>query len=154
MKTANDWIDELDAVYGVDGDGVEAIQIDAICSALSVAIRKLREVEERQQSTLGLIAAQTATLELMKLRADVAEQGVATWKQYMSPTAKRKYQVELVWNRGFDLVQRGQPYADLDEAIKYARELENMGDGECVKKTRVVDTDQDCKVVWQYGKKV
>lgn len=63
------------------------------------------------------------------------------------------YQIELVWNREFDWVQHGSPKEDLDEAIKHARSLEEMGDGERVKKTRIVDSDSG-EVVWQYGQKV
>jgi hypothetical protein len=62
------------------------------------------------------------------------------------------FQVELVWNREFDFVPYGEPYTDLDEAIKRARVLENMGDGASVKKTRIVTNDYE--VVWQYGKKM
>jgi hypothetical protein len=62
------------------------------------------------------------------------------------------FYVQLVWNREFNWVPYGRPCPNLDDAIAYAKALENMGDGACVKKTRVVD--QDDKVVWQYGKKV
>jgi hypothetical protein len=62
------------------------------------------------------------------------------------------YQVELVWNREFDFVPHGSPVEDLDVAIKKAKEFENMGDGERVKKTRIVDSDG--VVVWAYGKKI
>lgn len=61
------------------------------------------------------------------------------------------FQVELVWNREFHFVRRGQPMEDLDAAIAYARTMENMGDGENVKKTRIVDPETE-EVVWQYGK--
>lgn len=62
------------------------------------------------------------------------------------------YQVELVWNREFDFVPHGDSHEDLDSAIKYARALENSGDGMRVKKSRVVDEND--RVVWAYGKKV
>jgi hypothetical protein len=65
-----------------------------------------------------------------------------------------KYQVELVWNREFHFVPYGDPKANLDDAIKYAKELEASGDGERVKKTRIVDIDADHEIVWQYGAKV
>ena len=60
------------------------------------------------------------------------------------------YQVELVWNREFNFVPKGQLYPDLNQAIKYAKALENMGDGACVKKTRIIDTAGN--VVWAYGR--
>lgn len=62
------------------------------------------------------------------------------------------FQVELVWNREFDFVSYGKPHETLDSAIKFARDMENSGEGARVKKTRVVD-DQG-KVVWAYGKMV
>lgn len=62
------------------------------------------------------------------------------------------FQVELVWNREFDFVPHGKPHEDIAVAIKYAQSLENMGDGACVKKTRVVN--QDGKIVFQHGKRV
>jgi hypothetical protein len=62
------------------------------------------------------------------------------------------FQIELVWNREFDFTPYGRASHDLDEAIRDARALENMGDGEAVKKTRVVD--EDGNVVWEYGKLV
>lgn len=61
------------------------------------------------------------------------------------------FQVELVWNREFDFVPHGEPRADLDQAIAFARAMENCGDGAMVKKTRVVADDGT--VVWSYGKK-
>ena len=67
-------------------------------------------------------------------------------------TPSRTFQVELVWNREFDWCRHGDPRATLDEAIGYARAVENMGDGAAVKKTRVVDADGN--VLWAYGKKV
>lgn len=63
---------------------------------------------------------------------------------------EKKFQVELVWNREFHFVAYGQPKEKLRDAIAFARACEEMGDGERVKKTRVVD---DCgDVVWQYGR--
>lgn len=62
------------------------------------------------------------------------------------------YQVELVWNREFEFVAHGKPYSDLDAAIRFAKEMEESGDGARVKKTRVVD--ETGEVVWAYGKKV
>ena len=64
-----------------------------------------------------------------------------------------RYQVELMWNREFNFVPFGDPHKTLKSAIKYARDTENMGDGERVKKTRIVD-GTDGSVVWEYGKKV
>ena len=65
---------------------------------------------------------------------------------------KHEYQVELVWNREFHFVPYGDTHDDLDTAISYARELENMGDGARVKKTRILD--EEGEPVWQYGAKV
>jgi hypothetical protein len=62
------------------------------------------------------------------------------------------YHVELVWNREFDFVPYGKPLDNIDDAITYAKALENMGDGEAVKKTRILDSDGD--IAWEYGKKV
>lgn len=62
------------------------------------------------------------------------------------------YRVELVWNREFDFVPYGPQHTDLKQAIAYAKALEASGDGERVKKTRIVDDNG--KVVWQYGKLV
>ena len=62
------------------------------------------------------------------------------------------FQVELVWNREFHFVPYGDPRLDIDSAIKYAKSLENMGDGEVVKKTRIID--ENGEVVWQYGRRV
>lgn len=62
------------------------------------------------------------------------------------------YQVEVVWNREFDFRSFGEPHADMDRAIAAAQSAQDLGDGACVKKARVVD--QDGRVVWAYGKKV
>jgi hypothetical protein len=62
------------------------------------------------------------------------------------------FQVEVVWNREFNWVHCGTPHDSLDEAIQYARLMEESGDGARVKKTRIVDSED--KVVWQYGKEV
>lgn len=64
---------------------------------------------------------------------------------------KMEYQVELVWNREFDFAPYGNLHATLDGAIEAARALEDMGDGACVKKTRVI-TDGG-EIAWQYGGK-
>ena len=61
------------------------------------------------------------------------------------------YQVELVWNREFRFVSYGRPHNTINEAIAFAKELENMGNGESVKKTRILKDD---KVVFEYGKMV
>jgi hypothetical protein len=60
-----------------------------------------------------------------------------------------QYQVELVWNREFHFVPYGEPCSNIDDAIRYAKALENMGDGESVKKTQIVD--EAGNVVWAYG---
>jgi len=60
-----------------------------------------------------------------------------------------RFQVELVWNREFHFVPCGKEHDSIDEAILLAREMENSGDGERVKKTRVVN--EHGKVVWAYG---
>ena len=63
------------------------------------------------------------------------------------------YCIELVWNREFHWVVSGhQAFETLDEAIEMATELENSGDGERVKKTRIIDDHE--RVVWAHGKKV
>lgn len=62
------------------------------------------------------------------------------------------FQVELVWNREFSFVPYGELHDTLDQAIEFAKKMENMGDGESVKKTRVVDTEGN--IVWVYGVKV
>jgi hypothetical protein len=62
------------------------------------------------------------------------------------------FRIELVWNREFNFTPHGHAHPDIDSAIRYAKELENMGDGAVVKKTRVVN--QDGKVIWKDGKKV
>lgn len=60
-----------------------------------------------------------------------------------------KYQVELIWNREFHFVPYGPLHTDLKSAIKYAEALKDMGDGERVKETRIVDDDN--RIVWAYG---
>lgn len=64
----------------------------------------------------------------------------------------QRYQVELVWNREHHYVPHGAPRTTLKEAIAYARELEEMGDGERVKKTHILDADG--RVVWAAGRRV
>ena len=66
-------------------------------------------------------------------------------------TKKMTYQLELVWNREFDFVCHGSLFDDLPSAIRFAKEMENSGDGARVKKTRIVDSNG--VVVWAYGKK-
>jgi hypothetical protein len=63
-----------------------------------------------------------------------------------------KYQVQVVWNREINWVNQGEPVPAIDHAIKYARQMENMGDGACVKKVRIVDSEGN--TVWIYGKAV
>ena len=62
------------------------------------------------------------------------------------------YQVELVWNREFNFIPYGPSHTDLNEAIEYARMMEDSGDGCRVKKTRIVD--EEGNTVWAYGKKL
>lgn len=64
-----------------------------------------------------------------------------------------RYQVQLVWNREFNWVNRCEPFVVLKDAITEAEILENLGDGESVKKTQIVDIETG-KVVWAYGRKV
>lgn len=59
------------------------------------------------------------------------------------------YQVELVWNREFDFVPYGAEQTHLRNAISFARAMEESGDGERVKKTRIVNADG--VVVWEHG---
>lgn len=63
------------------------------------------------------------------------------------------YIIEFVWNREFEWVRASKSYASLDEAIKHARALEDMGDGARVKKTRILESDSE-RVAWQHGQKV
>jgi len=62
------------------------------------------------------------------------------------------YQVELVWNREFHFVQHGTPFTEVEAAIRFAKDMENSGDGERVKETRV--SDSQGRVVWQYGQMI
>jgi len=62
------------------------------------------------------------------------------------------FQVELVWNREFHFVAFGEPFETIEQAIEFARKTENMGDGESVKKTRVLNAEGKC--VWAYGKRM
>ena len=63
-----------------------------------------------------------------------------------------KFRAELVWNREFDFVPHGRLWDRLDDAISYAKGLEEMGDGACVKKVRVVDDEG--RVRYANGRKV
>jgi hypothetical protein len=62
------------------------------------------------------------------------------------------YYIELTWNRESYFVPYGEARPILEDAISYAKKVENMGDGACVKSVRIVDNEG--KVVWAYGKKV
>jgi len=62
------------------------------------------------------------------------------------------FNVELVWNREFHFVPYGESHPDVASAIKFAKEMEESGDGARVKKTRIIDSDGN--VVWAYGKMV
>jgi hypothetical protein len=66
-------------------------------------------------------------------------------------TLKMSYQIELIWNREFDFVRRGAVYTNLGKAIKDAEDLENSGDGERVKETRIIDDLG--RIVWAYGRR-
>ena len=63
-----------------------------------------------------------------------------------------KYQVELVWNREFTFVPYGPLKDTVAEAVVLAKDMEESGDGERVKKTRVVDDEGT--VVWAHGRLV
>lgn len=63
-----------------------------------------------------------------------------------------RYQVELVWNREFHFVPHGAPHTTINAAAQAARWIENSGDGERVKETRVVDAETG-KVVWAHGRR-
>ncbi len=56
------------------------------------------------------------------------------------------YRVELVWNREFHWARFGRPHGSLDAAKAAAISIRDSGDGERVKKVRVLD-DVD-KTVW------
>lgn len=62
------------------------------------------------------------------------------------------FQLDLVWNREFDWVTFRTRIPTLDEAIRYAKELEKSGDGAWVKKTRI--RDDLGRIVWEHGKEV
>jgi hypothetical protein len=51
------------------------------------------------------------------------------------------YQIQLVWNREFDWRNWGEVSDDKESLLKQAKELLYMGDGACVKKVRVINTD-------------
>ena len=57
------------------------------------------------------------------------------------------FEIELVWNREFNWVKFGQPYATLAKAKQAAISIMDSGDGARVKKVRVIDMTTD-KVVW------
>jgi hypothetical protein len=59
------------------------------------------------------------------------------------------FQVELVWNREFHFVTYGRLFMVLSDAIAFTEQLENSGDGERVKKTRIINESGD--VAWAYG---
>lgn len=51
------------------------------------------------------------------------------------------FYIELVWNREFDWVLFGNAHPTKDKAILVAQSLMNSGDGESIKKARIVDQD-------------
>lgn len=57
-----------------------------------------------------------------------------------------KYRIELVWNREFNWSNYGKLYDTIKEAKEAAISIRDSGDGERVKKVRVLD-DND-KVIW------
>ena len=59
------------------------------------------------------------------------------------------YSVELVWNREFHFVPYGGQFQTLGQAVGYAKALLDMGDGACVKKSRVLNDLGE--VVWVNG---
>lgn len=63
-----------------------------------------------------------------------------------------RYQVELVWNREFTFVPYGPLKDTVAEAVVLAKDMEESGDEERVRKTRVVD--EEGTVTWAYGKLV
>jgi hypothetical protein len=64
------------------------------------------------------------------------------------------YQVELIWNREFHWASFGETVENINDAIDYARALEYMGDGESVKKTRIINLETNEIIEsYQYEKK-
>jgi len=57
-----------------------------------------------------------------------------------------KYTIELVWNREFNWSYY-KSSEDLDLAIIAAKSIRDSGDGDRVKKIRVVDSETD-EVLW------
>lgn len=62
------------------------------------------------------------------------------------------FDVEIVWNREFHWSFWRGGFVTLDEAIQCARAAENMGDGACVKKARVLDSEGRTR--WLHGRVV
>lgn len=56
------------------------------------------------------------------------------------PVPVPPFYVELTWNREFHFVPHGGEFPTIEAAAKYAASLRDMGDGACVKKTRIVDS--------------
>lgn len=65
---------------------------------------------------------------------------------------KPAYRAQVVWNREFFFCNVGSRFEDLDKAITFVQSIENAGDGASVKKSRIIDEEED--VVWAYGKKL
>lgn len=61
------------------------------------------------------------------------------------------FQVELVWSEKFHFVPFGTPSSTKQQAINFAKYMENNREGARAKKTRVVN--EQGKVVWGHGRK-
>lgn len=95
------------------------------------------------------IAKEESAPKHIRVVAD-ADKAVRVARDFVTGASDRPpFQVELVWNREFHFVRRGDPFDTLDAARDYAMTMANLGDGENVKKVRVIDADY--KVVWSYG---
>lgn len=57
-------------------------------------------------------------------------------------------QVQLVWNREFDWSNYGKLHSDLEVAKEFAIDIRDSGDGERVKKVRVIDVETE-EVLWR-----
>ena len=53
------------------------------------------------------------------------------------------FRIELVWNREFHFIPYGDVKDNIEDAKSYASELKSMGNGERVKKVRVINNDTD-----------
>jgi len=95
------------------------------------------------------VAVDGEAIKHIRVVAD-ADRAVQAARDFMTGASDRApFQVEPVWNREFHFVRRGDPFDTLNAARDYAMTMANLGDGENVKKVRVIDADY--KVVWSYG---